>query len=68
MLYIAKGLNMKAILPNLDENSAIPLYVQIFEYIRSLILKSEIVPFEKLPSLRNLSEQLEVSLLSLIHI
>lgn len=53
---------MKAILPNLDENSAIPLYVQIFEYIRSLILKSEIVPFEKLPSLRNLSEQLEVSL------
>ena len=53
---------MKAIIPNLDEKSSIPLYIQLFKYIRNLIINSEIVPGEKLPSLRNLSEQLQVSL------
>lgn len=53
---------MKAILPNLDDNSNIPMYIQLFEYIRKLIINSEIVPGEKLPSLRNLSEKLEISI------
>ena len=53
---------MKAILPDLDQNSSIPLYIQLFEYIKAAILEMEIVPGEKLPSLRNLSETLKISI------
>ena len=53
---------MKAILPDLDPRSSIPLYIQLFEYIKAAILNHEIVPGEKLPSLRNLSETLEISI------
>lgn len=53
---------MKAIIPIIDENSRIPLYLQIYNYIKEAILKNEIAPSEKLPSLRNLSEALGVSL------
>lgn len=53
---------MKAIMPNLSENTKVPLYLQIYEYIKSSILSNEIVPGEKLPSLRNLSDTLNVSI------
>ncbi len=53
---------MKAIIPILDEYNSIPLYLQIYNYIKESILNKEIVPGEKLPSLRNLSSTLGVSL------
>lgn len=53
---------MKAILPEIKSNSSKSLYFQLYEYIRSAILSNEIVPGEKLPSLRNLSESLSLSL------
>ncbi|MGI6721389.1 MAG: PLP-dependent aminotransferase family protein [Anaerovoracaceae bacterium] len=53
---------MKAIIPMLDENSAKPLYLQLYEYIKDQILTKAIVPGEKLPSLRNLSSSLDLSL------
>lgn len=53
---------MKALLPNLDGNSHRPLYLQLYDYIKNAILTKEIVPGEKLPSLRNLSDALGVSL------
>lgn len=58
-----KGLDfMKAIIPVLDEKINVPLYLQIYNFIKEAILKNEIVPGEKLPSLRNLSDTLNVSL------
>ncbi|MGI6256652.1 MAG: PLP-dependent aminotransferase family protein [Anaerovoracaceae bacterium] len=53
---------MKAILPDFSDNSAEPLYIQLYSYIRDAILSKEIVSGEKLPSLRNLSESLSLSL------
>lgn len=53
---------MKAILPDFDKTSPEPLYIQLFHHIRDMILAHDIVPGEKLPSLRNLSEGLDVSL------
>lgn len=53
---------MKAIIPNFDYESSEPLYIQLYRHIRDLITEKEIVPSEKLPSLRNLSASLEVSL------
>lgn len=53
---------MKAIIPDLDARSAKSLYIQLYEYIRDAILKKEIVPSEKLPSLRNLSDTLGISI------
>ena len=53
---------MKAILPDFDKNSHKPTYLQLFEYIRDAIVSGEIVHGEKLPSLRNLSEALGISI------
>lgn len=53
---------MKAILPQLNEKSKEPLYLQLFNYLKTEITSGEIVPGEKLPSLRNLSETLSISL------
>lgn len=53
---------MKSILPDFNKNSAKPLYIQLYSYIRDAILSNKIVPGEKLPSLRNLSETLSLSL------
>ncbi len=52
---------MKAILPDLDRDSSKPMYLQLFEYIRDMILHHDIAPGEKLPSLRRLSEGLQTS-------
>ncbi len=53
---------MRAILPVFEENSSKPLYLQLYEEIKQSISHGEIAPQEKLPSLRNLSAQLQVSL------
>ena len=46
---------------NLNPVSKIPLYEQIYEYIRAEIREGNIVSGEKLPSTRSLSRYLEVS-------
>ena len=46
---------------NLKPGSKIPLYEQIYEYIRAEIREGNIVSGEKLPSTRSLSRYLEVS-------
>lgn len=53
---------MIAIMPDLDSKSTRSLYLQLFDYIRDGILTKKIVPGDKLPSLRNLSDTLGVSL------
>ena len=53
---------MKSIMPQLDPKSAVPIYIQLFDYIKDSILSGEIVHGEKLTSLRNLSESLGISI------
>lgn len=53
---------MKAIIPNFQGDSAIPLYQQLYQYIKKAILEGGILPTEKLPSLRSLSRSLGLSL------
>lgn len=49
-------------MPDFDHESKEPVYIQLFAYIRDSILCGETVPGEKLPSLRNLSESLGISI------
>lgn len=53
---------MKAIIPNFRSDSAIPLYLQLYQYIKNAILEGGVLPSEKLPSLRSLSKSLGLSL------
>lgn len=53
---------MKAIIPVLDENAKEPLYLQLYEYIKKEIMRGEIQAEEKLPSLRLLAENLNISI------
>ncbi|MEG0829591.1 MAG: PLP-dependent aminotransferase family protein [Anaerovoracaceae bacterium] len=53
---------MKAIIPYIEENSKKPYYLQLYSYIKKSILSGEIQPLEKLPSLRNLSTSLNLSM------
>lgn len=53
---------MKAIIPNIDETSKRPYYLQLYDYIKRSILSGEIVEGEKLPSLRSLSKTLDLSM------
>ena len=46
---------------NLEPHSAVPLYEQIYQYIKSDIQKRRISAGEKLPSTRSLAKYLEVS-------
>lgn len=52
---------MKAIIPNISDNSAKPYYLQLYQYIKNAILNGDIAANEKLPSLRLLSKNLELS-------
>lgn len=52
---------MKAIIPDITNNSDKPYYLQLYHYIKSSILKGDIAAGEKLPSLRLLSKNLELS-------
>lgn len=53
---------MKAIIPNIDEHSKRPYYLQLYDYIKEAILSGEISEGEKLPSLRGLSKSLGLSM------
>lgn len=53
---------MKAIIPAFDEKSTRPLYLQLYDYIKQQILHGEMTKDEKLPSLRVLSESLNLSI------
>ena len=52
---------MKALIPNFQNNSTAPLYLQLYRYIKTAILEGSIEPMEKLPSLRSLSKSLSLS-------
>ncbi|GKX31984.1 putative HTH-type transcriptional regulator YdeL [Vallitalea longa] len=49
------------LVPNLDIDSNRPLYVQLYEYIRDEILNERIAKNEKLPSIRQLANSLDIS-------
>ncbi len=53
---------MKAILPVLDENRKRPYYLQLYDYIKTAILKGDISEGERLPSLRSLSKSTGLSI------
>jgi GntR family transcriptional regulator/MocR family aminotransferase len=53
---------MKAIIPDFQYDSAVPLYLQLYAHIKSSVLDGSIQPMEKLPSLRSLSKSLGLSL------
>lgn len=53
---------MKAIIPDFKKDSAEPMYLQLYHYIKTAILDGGILPSEKLPSLRSLSRDLGLSL------
>jgi GntR family transcriptional regulator/MocR family aminotransferase len=55
-------ISMIEITPILDSKSAEPLYIQLANYIKQEILSGRIKPKEKLPSKRNLSDYLGLSL------
>ena len=52
---------MNELTMNLEPHSAVPLYEQIYRYIKSDIQKGRISAGEKLPSTRSLAKYLEVS-------
>lgn len=53
---------MKAIIPDLDTASSRPIYLQLYDYIKSDILAGNMNPGERLPSLRSLAESLSISI------
>ncbi|MGI6211330.1 MAG: PLP-dependent aminotransferase family protein [Anaerovoracaceae bacterium] len=52
---------MRPITPEFDHNSKKPLYEQLYEYLKREILDGGIAAGEKLPSLRSIARQLEIS-------
>ena len=52
---------MLELLPNLNPNEKIPLYMQLYKYIRNEILSGHIPSESKLPSIRSLSKDLNLS-------
>ena len=53
---------MKALFPVFDETRKKPYYLQLYSYIRDLILTGEITEGEKLPSLRSLAKTTSLSI------
>ena len=53
---------MKPIYADLKHNSGTPLYVQLYDYIKEGVMRGDFLAGERLPSLRDLSEQLSVSI------
>ncbi|MBY0121843.1 PLP-dependent aminotransferase family protein [Bacillus sp. S/N-304-OC-R1] len=52
---------MPELTPKLDLNNEMPLYIQLYEYIKSEIKKGKLQPNMKLPSKRKLSRYLGIS-------
>jgi GntR family transcriptional regulator len=46
---------------NLDFNSGIPIYVQIVDQVRALLLSGELKPGDQLPTVRQLASELRVN-------
>lgn len=53
---------MLTLTPNLNDKIAIPLYRQLLDYIQGAIVGGDILPGEKLPSLRNMARSLNISI------
>ena len=53
---------MKAILPDFDLKSTRPIYLQLYDCIKSDILTGNMLCGERLPSLRALAENLGISI------
>lgn len=53
---------MITLTPALNDSAPIPLYIQLYSYIRDAILCNDILPGDKLPSLRVLSKALNLSI------
>lgn len=53
---------MKMISPDFDNSSKTPLYIQLYDYLKSEITSGAIGSGEKLPSLRKLSRDLSISI------
>jgi GntR family transcriptional regulator/MocR family aminotransferase len=49
-------------MPELKNGAGPPLYLQLYRYIKTAILEGDILPSERLPSLRGLSKSLGLSL------
>lgn len=52
---------MKPIFSDFNSDESQPKYIQLYEYLRKAILKNEILPGEKLPSLRSMAKQAGLS-------
>ena len=52
---------MNSLKVNLDFNSGIPIYVQIVEQVRALLLSGELKPGDQLPTVRQLASELRVN-------
>jgi GntR family transcriptional regulator len=46
---------------NLDFNSGIPIYIQIVDQVRALLLSGELKPGDQLPTVRQLASELRVN-------
>jgi GntR family transcriptional regulator/MocR family aminotransferase len=53
---------LKAIIPDFQGGVATPLYLQLYQYLKTAVLEGDIRPSEKLPSLRSLAKSLGLSL------
>lgn len=53
---------MKQIMPVLSTGNPIPLYLQLYKYIKESVLDGSIAGGQKLPSLRSLSRNLQISI------
>ena len=60
-VQIGENTDMKPIMPQLNSSSDKPLYIQLYEYLRTGIFAGDIQVGEKLPSLRRLAKDLGLS-------
>ncbi|MBZ4645125.1 MAG: PLP-dependent aminotransferase family protein [Clostridia bacterium] len=51
----------------LDRSNSVPLYIQLFEHLKKLIVKGNIAKGSRLPAIRKLAEQLEVNTVTVVN-
>ena len=61
MVSVIGGLKMFEIMPAFDYTRSVPLYIQLYQYIKEEILNGTIKPGTKLPSKRKLAQYLGIS-------
>lgn len=52
---------MNSLKVNLDFNSGIPIYIQIVDQVRALLLSGDLKPGDQLPTVRQLASELRVN-------